>query len=277
MASAGRDVSPSRFERMPCSSLPTAIVTGGAGLGIGAGITAALAKRGWAVLIIDTDENRIRIVQNTLDGYEVDGLRLDITAPDASAVAVNHALSKYGRLDGLVNNAGVGLCKAVADVQDVDFERLLEVDFCAAFRFCRAAIPVMLSRGGSIVNIGSIHAHRTMRGYAVYAGIKCALEGFTRGLAVDYGAQNIRANCVHPGLVTSAQNRELIRCFTSDVDGWLSSYAAKKQLLPGLLTSEQVGNVTAFLLDPESTGITGQTITIDGGTSAMLFEREARA
>jgi NAD(P)-dependent dehydrogenase (short-subunit alcohol dehydrogenase family) len=277
MSSADRDISSSGLESMPRASRPTAIVTGGAGAGIGTGITAALARRGWAVLIVDVDEQRIRVVRKSLEAYEVDGLPLDVTSPDASSVAVDHALHKYGRLDGLVNNAGVGLCKPVAEVQDAEFERILEVNFCAAFRFCRAAIPAMLSRGGSIVNIGSIHAHRTIRGYAVYAAIKCALEGLTRGLAADYGPQNVRANCVHPGLVMSAQNRELIGCFTSDVDGWLSSYAATKQLLPEVLTSGQVGNLAAFLLDPESTGITGQAINIDGGTSAMLFDREAQS
>jgi len=253
------------------------IVTGGAGAGIGGGITEALAKRKWHVFIADSDSDRIEEIQRSLvqQGFSVDGLAIDITSTGAADQVVRHVLRRYGRLDGLVNNAGVGLCKPAGEVQDDEFERLVDVDLRAVFRFTRAALRAMLSKGGSIVNIGSSHAHRTIKGYSVYSAIKSAIEAFTRGIAVDYGERNIRANCVHPGLVASPQNYALIEQFEPDVEGWLASYSRTKQSLPTLVTAQDVGNLVGFLLSSEATMITGQNITIDAGTSAMLFERGA--
>jgi NAD(P)-dependent dehydrogenase (short-subunit alcohol dehydrogenase family) len=226
--------------------------------------------------MVDVDESRVAEVHRmlTVEGGEADGIVLDITARDAPASAIQHALAKFGRLDGLVNSAGVGLCRPVADVSDEEFDRLFDVDFRAAFRFCRAALPSLVETSGSIVNIGSVHAHRTIRGYGVYAGLKGAVEAFTRGLAVDYGPRNVRANCIHAGFVMSPQNRELIGSFTPDVDSWIASYTSTKQLLPKLVVPSDVGALAAFLLGPGSSAITGQAFTIDAGSSAMLYERE---
>jgi NAD(P)-dependent dehydrogenase (short-subunit alcohol dehydrogenase family) len=253
-----------------------AIVTGGAGEGIGHGITEALVAEGWAVLIVDRDGDRARHLQDRIrtSGGILEVLEADITAPETPVLAVQTALQSFGRLSGLVNNAGVGLCKPLAEVGDEEFETILDVDLRATFRFCRAAIPEMLSTGGSIVNIGSVHAHKTIRGYGLYGCVKSALEGLTRGVAVDYGRHGVRANCVHPGLVNSEQNRELIRAFNPDPDGWLSRYTETKQLIPSLVTSQQVGNLVAWLLGPKSATMTAQAITLDGGSSVMLFERE---
>ncbi|MGH9616086.1 MAG: SDR family NAD(P)-dependent oxidoreductase [Acidobacteriaceae bacterium] len=254
-----------------------AIVTGGAGAGIGSGITEALAKRDWKVMMVDVDASGIAELQHALaiKGFKIDGMAMDITSDGAADEVVVETLKRYGRLDGLVNNAGVGLCKPVAEIEDEEFEGILDVDFRAVFRFCRAALRVMLPIGGSIVNIGSIHAHRSVAGYSVYAAIKSGLEAFTRGIAVDCGGQNIRANCVHPGLVMSPQNRALIEKFEPDVEGWLSSFAATKQLLPSLVMAGQVGDLVSFLLSSEAAAITGQSITIDAGSSAMLFDKKA--
>lgn len=259
------------------SKRPVAIVTGGAGAGIGCGITEALARRGWQVLIIDADASAITKLQHALsiEGFQIDGIVRDITSDHAAELTIEETLKRYRRLDGLVNNAGVGLCKPVAEIEDEEFERILDVDFRAMFRFCRAALRAMMPAGGSIVNIGSIHAHRSVRGFSVYAAVKSGLEAFTRGIAVDYGGQNIRANCIHPGLVMSAQNQSLIKKLDPDVESWISSYTATKQLIPSLVTAGQVGGLVSFLLSSEAATITGQSITIDGGSSAMLFERKA--
>lgn len=253
----------------------TAIITGGAGAGIGHGITEALVADGWAVLVIDRDGKAAASLVKRLrrEGHSIESLVADLTSPSTARRAVQMANFFFGRIDGLVNNAGVGLCKPIAKVTDAEFNRLLDVDLRAAFRMARETIPAMNSSGGTIVNIGSIHARQTIEGYGTYAAIKAALEGFTRGLASDYGAKNIRANCVHPGYVTSPQNRALIRRFTADPDAWISHYTATKQLLPNPIRPRQVGDVVAWLLGDKSAMVTGQAITIDGGTTSMLFDR----
>ena len=124
------------------------------------------------------------------------------------------------------------------------------------------------------MNIGSVHARQTIEGYAIYAAIKAAVEGFMRGLACELGARNIRANCVHPGYVTSPQNRALIRRFSPDPESWISHYMSTKQLLPKSIEPRDVGNLVAWLLGEKAAIITGQAITIDAGTTAMLFEKD---
>lgn len=124
------------------------------------------------------------------------------------------------------------------------------------------------------MNIGSVHARQTIEGYAIYAAIKAAVEGFMRGLACELGARNIRANCVHPGYVTSPQNRALIRRFSPDPESWISHYTSTKQLLPKSIEPRDVGNLVAWLLGEKAAIITGQAITIDAGTTAMLFEKD---
>jgi NAD(P)-dependent dehydrogenase (short-subunit alcohol dehydrogenase family) len=256
----------------------TAIVTGGAGAGIGHGITEALIADGWSVLVVDRDARAAAKLSKNLrsQGYPVEALVADLTAPSTPRRAVSTAIRAFGRIDALVNNAGVGLCKPIAKVSDAEFNRLLDVDLRAAFRMTREVIPAMNRAGGAIVNIGSVHAHQTIAGYGIYAAIKSALEGFTRGIAVDYGPRNIRANCVHPGYVESPQNRALIRRFTKDVDGWIARYAASKQLLPQIVTPQHVGELVAWLLGDKSVTVTGQSIVVDSGTTTLLFEREGK-
>jgi NAD(P)-dependent dehydrogenase (short-subunit alcohol dehydrogenase family) len=252
-----------------------AIVTGGAGGGIGQGITEALLSAGWEILIVDRDEKAATLLRERLrsGGEQAEFLVGDITHAKVPEQAVAACLKRFGRLDGLVNNAGIGLCKPMIDISDEDFDRLFDVDLRSAFRFCRAAIPHMRD-GGAIVNIGSVHAHKSVAGYGLYGCVKAALEGLTRGVAIDYGAQGVRANCVLPGYVESPQNRELISNLTSDVDDWIRRYAGTKQLVDRVPTARQVGELVTYLMGSQAVAITGQTFTIDAGTSVMLYERE---
>lgn len=254
------------------------IVTGGAGAGIGHGITTALVRHGWAVLVVDRDDvvGCEFVWSLRRQGEPVYLLTADITAPAVPEAAVAMALDQFGRLDGLVNNAGAGLCKPLGEVSDAEFDRLLDLDFRAVFRFCRAALPELTARGGAIVNIGSVHAQATIPGYGLYAAVKAAVESLTRGLAIDYGPAGVRANCIHPGMVNSPQNSELIGRFAADVDAWIAGYTSRRQLLPCLPEGRDVGELVEFLLSDRGRTITGQSIVIDAGSLAMLFEREAR-
>lgn len=253
-----------------------AIITGGAGEGIGHGITNSLINAGWNVVVVDRDESQLsKLRQSALSqSHRIESVAIDITVPDAPQRAVECALGAFGRIDGLVNSAGVGLSKGIAEVTDEEFDSLFNIDFRAAFRFSRAVIPHLLSAGGCIINIGSIHAERTLPGFGIYGSVKAALEAFSRGVAIDYGSRGIRANCVHPGLVMSPQNRSLIAGFAFDPDAWINSFTRTKQLLDAQVTAAQVGDLVAWLMSPQAAAITGQSVVIDGGSSAMLFGRE---
>ncbi len=250
-----------------------AIVTGGAGLGIGHGLSEALAAAGWNLVITDRKGDRGDALAKrlTLLGVRVEVVKVDVTEPDAPAKAVEVALDCFGRLDGLVNNVGVGLVKKAGDVSDEEFQALFNVDFVASFRFVRAALPALVEARGAIVNIGSVHARLASQKYALYAATKSALDAFTRGLAVDYGPQGVRANIVHPGLVDSPQNEALLARLVPDPKKWIADYAATRQCLPTLVTAREVGELVAFLLGDKARSITGQSIYIDGGTTTLLW------
>jgi len=260
----------------PTEGPTTALVTGGAGGGIGQGITRSLAAHGWSLVLVDLDKAGLDALAEELRllGSEVETLACDVTADGAAESAVQQALNRFGRLHALVNSAGVGLCKPLGDVSDAEFDRLIDTDLRAAFRFCRAALPALIASKGAIVSVGSIQATRSMYGYGVYAAAKAGLEALTRGIAIDYGALGVRANTVHPGLVMSPQGEALVATFAADPEAWFADYAYSKQLLPELVTAQQVGDTVAWLLSAGAAAITGQAICVDAGTSAMLNNRD---
>lgn len=258
------------------STSPVAIVTAGAGLGIGHGLTETLCAAGWSVVIADRDGVRAEGLAKRIrekDGI-IESVVLDVTAPGAAERVVEVALQRFGRLDGLVNNAGVGLTKMVHETTDEEFLELFNVDFMASFRFARAALPSLRQSAGSLVNIGSVHARLNAPKYALYAATKSALEAFTRGLAVDYGADGVRANIVHPGLVESPQNEALLANLFADPRAWMNDFARKRQCIPRLALPQEVGALVTFLLGEKSRLITGQSIFIDGGTTSLLWDNE---
>ena len=187
---------------------------------------------------------------------------------------VTAALEHCGHLDGLVNNVGVGLTKRIGEVTDEEFFQLFNVDFMASFRFVRAALPELCRVGGSIVNIGSVHARLNAEKYGLYSATKAALEAFTRGIAVDYGRQGVRANIVHPGLIESPQNETLLANLFPDPRAWMDEFAWKRQCIPRLAEPVEVGNLVEFLLGGKSRLITGQAIFVDGGTTTLLWNNE---
>jgi len=253
----------------------TVIITGGAGGGIGGGVSAVMAEAGWNIVIVDIDLEAGRGLSEQLarQGLSAAFFGADITLPGCAEQAVSFANSKFGGVDALVNNAGIGLVKDIAEVSDEDYRRVFSVNIDAAYRFSRAVVRAMPASGGAIVNISSVHALATCPGYTVYAATKGAIDAFTRALAVDCGPRRIRVNCIHPGLVPSPQNRDLIGRFADDVDAWLNTYTLKKQLLANLPEARQVGELVRFFLGGAASAITGQSIAIDGGTSVMLYER----
>lgn len=257
------------------SSAPVAIVTGGAGEGIGHGLTEALLAEGWRVVLTDRQPERARALVERHPGAEIEVVIIDVTVPDAAEKTLAAARKRFGRLDGLVNNVGSGLVKEAGEVSDDEFSVLFEVDFMAAFRFVRACLPALCKTSGSLVNIGSVHARLNSPKYALYSATKSAVEAFTRGVAVEYGRHGVRANTVHPGLIESPQNETLLRNLVESPRAWMDEFARKRQAIPRLATPREVGDLVAFLLGSKSRLITGQAIFIDGGTTSLLWNNES--
>ena len=253
-----------------------AIVTGGgaAGEGIGNGRAAAilLARAGSKVLVVDRD---VALAERTVAMISAEGgtaaaHAADLTDEGEAEGAVAAALGRYGRLDFLDNNVGIGSRGSVVDETPDNWRRVMQVNIETMFLTSKHAIPAMVQTAGrgSIVNISSISALRP-RGLTAYTASKAAIIGLTRAMAVDHAKQGIRVNCVAPGPV-----------YTPMVYGrGMTAQARERRRRASALgiegTGWDIGFAVRFLLSDHARYITGHTLVVDGGVTLQAPERES--
>jgi len=229
-----------------------AIVTGGS-RGIGAATAARLAIEGAHVLVVDRAEP-----EALPDGAAF--LRIDATLAEDSRAAVAEAVSRWGRLDYLVNNAGTGTMGETPDVAEDEWDRVFAINVRAIFLFCKAAIPAIReSGGGAIVNIASISGMLGDFGMDAYNASKGAVINYTRSLALNGARDNIRVNALCPGLVGTEMAAAAI-ADPVDRDFWLDRIPMKRTARP-----EEMAGVIAFLLSDDASYMTGSIVAADGG------------
>lgn len=253
------------------------LVTGATGTsGVGFGVVEAVIEAGGCPVINGRDNQKLAEAKERFPSAEV--IRGDISLRKDADRMMAEMAERIGRIHCLVNNAGIGLHTAPHECEEADFDRLVNVDFRGTWLMIRAWLRHVLENENqratppaSAVNISSIHAQKTMPGYGIYAGAKGAIDSFTRGLAVHYGRLGIRFNAVSPGYVHSEQNMDLIRNWTDDPAGWVEDLIQNHQATPQVIEPIDVGRVVVFLLSGESKAITGQTITVDAGSTSLLY------
>jgi len=253
-----------------------AVVTGGgaAGDGIGNGRAAAilLGKAGARVVVVDRDA---ALAKRTVEMIEASGgsaiaLQADVTRAADCATIVSTAVDRFGRLDFLDNNVGIGSRGSVLDESEESWRRLMQVNVDTMFLMAKEAIPAMRrAGGGAIVNVSSISALRP-RGLTAYSVSKGAVIALTRAMAVDHGAEGIRVNCVAPGPV-----------YTPMVYARGMSDAARERRRQASAlgiegTGWDIGHAVRYLLSDYARYITGQTLVVDGGTTLTAPERDSR-
>ena len=246
------------------SSRRVAFVTGAA-QGIGRCIAQALGARGYAVAL-----NDVRAPTDTLSvlgsaGCEAIELVGDIADERVVEAGVERIVSRWGRLDVLVNNAGVSCIRRAKDTSVDQFRRVLEVNLLGAFVAARAAGSVMLAqRSGSIVNIASIAGLVGIGERVAYNASKHGLIGMTRTLAAEWGGCGVRCNAVCPGWVKSEMDA------ADQAGGSYTDTDITDRVPMGRFASPQdIANAVSFLADPAASGfINGQAIAVDGGWTA---------
>ena len=252
-----------------------AIVTGGgaAGDGIGNGRAAAilLARAGASVFVVD---RKLELAERTVEMIAAEGgkaaaFAANVVEEDECRALVEAAVARFGRLDLLDNNVGIGSRGSVVDERPENWRRVMQVNVESMFLVSRYAIPAMIASagGGAIVNVASISALRP-RGLTAYSVSKGAVISLTQAMAVDHGRDGIRVNCVAPGPV-----------FTPMVSaGGMSERAREARKNASLLKVEgsgwDVGHAVRFLLSEEARYITGQVLVVDGGVTLMGPERD---
>jgi 3-oxoacyl-[acyl-carrier protein] reductase len=231
-----------------------AVVTGAA-VGIGEAIATAFARFGAHVAICDRD---VENMDQTASAVEAEGRRvvaaeLDVRDGDAVAGFLETVRAEFGTVDVLVNNAGGGFHANFEDVNAKGQDSLIRENFVSVAHFTRGVLPMIPERGGSIVNITSIEAHRAAPGFAVYSAMKAAVASLTKSLALELGPRRVRVNCIAPDVIpTPGIGAEFGMHTPLPVPGHVDDIAA----------------AAVYLASDMSRFVTGTTIHVDGGNLA---------
>lgn len=232
----------------------------GAGRGIGRGIAERLAADGARVALLDLE------LPEPLPGVAGDAqlsVAADIADRAAVVAAANQVAAAFGGLDFVVNNAGIRHFLPALEHTEEHWQGTLDVNLSGAFWCAQAALPHMLREGrGSIVSISSVAARLATSNRVAYCATKAGLEGMTRALAVELGAQGIRANCVAPGSIET----ELTRFYYEDPA--LTSKMVAHIPVGTWAHPPEIAAAVAFLLRPDAWYVNGATLAVDGGWTA---------
>jgi NAD(P)-dependent dehydrogenase (short-subunit alcohol dehydrogenase family) len=244
--------------------MQVAIVTG-ASSGIGLGTAVKLAEAGIAVLGTGRDEDRLAELSSAVsDPDRLATLAVDLTADDGPQRIVDAAVQRWGRVDFLVNNAGVGKPKPLHETDDESLDYFLGLMLRAPFRLARDVIPHM-APGSAIINVTSTFAVvGGLRGGA-YSAAKGGLTALTTHIACQYGAQGIRCNAVAPGVTLTPMVAERLE------DERFRKMQTEMTPHTRLGTIDDIASTIAFLCSPGAEFINGQTIVVDGGWSSTKY------
>jgi NAD(P)-dependent dehydrogenase (short-subunit alcohol dehydrogenase family) len=249
---------------------PVAIVTGAAD-GIGWATAQQLAQSGWAVAMFDLNGERVAERAQTL-GAQHSGWACDVTDAQAVQARVTAVVARHGRIDGLVNNAGIADQTAPTLQQDITaFDKVLSVHLRGAFLMSQQVIAQMRQQPrdaqrnrGAIVNIGSIASFGGIPGRNAYCAAKAGVLGMTRALASEWARNGIRVNAVAPGYVNTALVASLAERGAIDAQA-----IARRTPLGRMASPDEIAQVITFLISPLASYITGAVLPVDGGWGAL--------
>lgn len=242
------------------------VVTGGAS-GIGYATAALLAEVGAKVVLLDiNEENGYKAAADLKErGYEAEFFRCDVTNADDCKAVGNHIKECYGTVKVLFNNAGVIKRKTVVDLEESEWDLVIDVSLKGIFLLSKYLIPLMASGGGgSIINTGSGWGKKGGDQAAAYCAAKAGVVNLTKAMAIDHGPQNIRVNCICPGDTDTPLLRDEAKQLNIKEAAFLVS-SAKGRPLERLGTPRDIAKGVLFLASDLSSWITGTDLTVDGG------------
>ena len=242
--------------------MKVAIITG-AGSGIGLATAKLLHDAGNAIVGVGRDSGKLANLEKEL-GDDVATISIDVTAEDAPQRIVGLALERFGRIDYLINNAGIGSPKPLDETDDATLDYFLDIMLRAPFRLCRDVLP-HLGEGASIVNISSTYAHIGGKRGGAYSAAKGGLKSMTEHMACEYGPRGIRSNCVAPGVTRTEMVAQRFD------DEAFKRINVETTPYPRLSEPEDIASVIAFLCSPGSEMINGQSIVVDGGWTKTKY------
>lgn len=245
------------------------LVTGVAS-GLGRAVAQALAAEGAQLALVDRAREPLDQLVSELhkNGCEVIHFVGDVAQEQTSKEAIGLALRQFGKLDILINNAGINPTGTISQTDPATWQHALDVNLKSAYLFCREAIPHMIEAGkGVIVNTASIAGQRASTGESVYGVSKAGLIMLTRTIARDYGARGIRANAICPGVLESVMADRLTRMSSDQVLARDQRFAPTVPL-GRLGTYEEIAKSILFLASEDASYVNGAQLTVDGGLTA---------
>lgn len=242
------------------------VVTGGA-KGIGEGCARVFAREGGHVAILDRDHVTGEHLATELQGASTGDVvvhRCDVSNFDEFRRTIDDIATRFGRIDCLVNNAGVHPpATAIDDTSLDEMRRLMEINYLSTFAGCKFALPYLRETRGTIVNISSMTAVVGQHLSTAYCATKAAQVGLTKALAIEAGPQGVRVNAILPSNVDTPLMREWAATL-DDPDSALDR-VANLQVIGRMAQPEEIGRIALFLATDDSSFLTGQAIQADGG------------
>ncbi len=239
-----------------------AIVTGSS-MGIGEAIAAAYLREGARVVVNSRDQKRADEAAARLAkaGGETVALAADVSGRAGVDRLVNEAVTRWGRLDVMVNNAGTSMIAPSVELAEADWRRTIDLNLTGAFLGCQAAARVMLpKRSGSIVNIGSILGALGLPKRAAYCASKHGLIGLTKVLGTEWGRHGVRVNCINPGYIKTPMD-----VHDQAVGDYTDADITRRAPAGRFGSAEEVAAAALWLASDEASYVTGTTLDVDGG------------
>ncbi|RDI69820.1 SDR family NAD(P)-dependent oxidoreductase [Halopelagius longus] len=239
------------------------VLVTGSTRGIGEGVARRFAAEGASVVVNGRSRDAGEAVADSIraEGGEATFVPADMRDPAEIEALIDHAVEEYGRIDVLVNNAGVQTETTAEDATMDDWEFVVETDF-RSFWLCSKHAAERMPEGGRIVNMSSNHAYLTMPGLFPYNAVKAGINGMTRALALELGPRGITVNTINPGWIEIARTQEEL--------GDRYEYTEEIHPVGRLGTPADVAGMAAFLASEDASFVTGESILVDGGRTAVM-------
>lgn len=233
-----------------------AIVTGGSS-GIGKSIVERFAREGAEVIIADVNEEKGKALEDEVNDARFK--KCDVSSYENVKEVVDETVEEFGKLDIMVNNAGIGAVEGIDDMDVEDYEKIRSIDLDGVVYGCKAATPHLKETEGNIINMASIYGLVGDVGSTAYNAAKGGVVNLTRSVADDLAPHNVRVNSICPGFVETPMTEEVKE------DEEFIDHIENQTPLGRMADPEEISSVAAFLASDEASYITGENIAVDGG------------